>query len=169
MDTLALVQASCKQAGFNVVDAGTPDFFDNGWPNGNFDVAMFAWAGSPLVTSPASTYTTGGGNNNGKYSNPQVDALIKQLNSEIDTTKQTDLIKQIETLLWTDLMSDPAVRVPRHPGQRSGGGGRRVQRDAVRPQLERLRLVAEAVAAPAGGRRGRVRRRLPRLPSRQQS
>jgi peptide/nickel transport system substrate-binding protein len=112
VDTLALVQASCKQAGFNVVDAGTPDFFDNGWPNGNFDVAMFAWAGSPLVTSPASTYTTGGGNNNGKYSNPQVDALIKQLNSEIDTTKQTGLIKQIETLLWQDLMSIPLFAFP---------------------------------------------------------
>jgi peptide/nickel transport system substrate-binding protein len=112
VDTLALVQASCKQAGFNVVDAGTADFFDNGWPNGNFDVAMFAWAGSPLVTSPSSTYTTGGGNNNGKYTNPQVDALIEQLNQEIDTTKQVDLIKQIETILWQDLMSIPLFAFP---------------------------------------------------------
>jgi peptide/nickel transport system substrate-binding protein len=111
-DTLALVQASCKQAGFNVVDTGTTDFFDKALPDGNFDVAMFAWTGSPLVTGSSNIYVTNGDSNFGKYSSPVVDNATKQLNGEIDPTKQTALIKQIETQLWTDLATIPLFAFP---------------------------------------------------------
>jgi peptide/nickel transport system substrate-binding protein len=111
-DTLALVAASCKQAGFNVVDNGTPDFFEKDLPTGNFDVAMYAWSGSPLVTGSSAIYITKGGSNYQAYSNPQVDQLTAQLNGEIDTTKQVDLMKQIDTTLWTDLTTIPLFAFP---------------------------------------------------------
>ena len=113
VDTLALITASCKQAGFNVVDAGTADFFEKALPEGNFDVAMFAWTGSPLVTGSSAIYITKGDSNYDKYSSPTVDSLTSQLNAEIDTTKQVDLMKQIDTQLWTDLATIPLFA---HPG-----------------------------------------------------
>jgi peptide/nickel transport system substrate-binding protein len=111
-DTLALIAASCKQAGFNVVDTGTPTFFDKELPDGNFDVAMYAWSGSSLVTGSSDIYITNGGSNFGKYTSPKVDQLTASLNSEIDTTKQVDLIKQIDTQLWTDLATVPLFAFP---------------------------------------------------------
>lgn len=111
-DTLTLLQSSCNQAGFKVVDAGTPTFFSKEWPNGQFDVAMFAWAGSPLVTGSDGIYTTGGGNNPDGYSNPQVDSLTTQLDQELDKDKQVQIIKQIDTTLWTDLATIPLYAFP---------------------------------------------------------
>ncbi|GAB2687931.1 ABC transporter family substrate-binding protein [Thalassiella azotivora] len=107
-----LIRDSCNQAGFDVQDAGQEDFFGNGLANGNFDVALFAWAGSPLVTGSSSTFVTNGGNNNGKYSNPQVDQLVSELNVTPDLDAQQELIKQIETILWNDLATIPIFAFP---------------------------------------------------------
>jgi peptide/nickel transport system substrate-binding protein len=110
---VALVRDSCGQAGFKVVDAGQSDFFGNGLANGNWDVALFAWAGSAIVTSNSSTYVTGGGNNNGKYSNPQVDSLTKQLNSTLDPAKQKGLQAQLDKIVFSqDLASIPVFAFP---------------------------------------------------------
>jgi peptide/nickel transport system substrate-binding protein len=112
VDTIALLQASCKQAGFNVVDAGTPTYFEKEWPSGQWDVALFAWQGSPLISGNSGIYTTGGGQNQGGYSNPQVDKLVTQLFQTIDQAKQLDLEKQIEQILWNDLFSMPLFTFP---------------------------------------------------------
>jgi peptide/nickel transport system substrate-binding protein len=113
-DQAAAVIASCGPdgAGFNVIDQGADDFFGVGLDQGLFEVAMFAWAGSPLVTGASSTFVTGGGNNNGNYSNEEVDALIDQLNQETDLDAQQELIIQIETILWEDLATIPVFTFP---------------------------------------------------------
>ncbi|TXR56495.1 ABC transporter family substrate-binding protein [Quadrisphaera setariae] len=111
-DEVSLIKASCDQAGFNVEDAGQQDFFGNGLAAGNFDVALFAWSGSPLVSSSASTYVTGGGNNNGKYSNPQVDQLTATLLSQTDAAQQDQTIGQIEKVLWDDVATLPIFTFP---------------------------------------------------------
>jgi peptide/nickel transport system substrate-binding protein len=111
-DTVALVQASCAQAGFDVIDAGTADFFDSALPNGDFDVAMFAWSGSPLVTGSNGIYTTTGESNFGKYSNPEVDKIFTDLAGEIDPDAQNALLAQADTLLWQDLATIPAFAFP---------------------------------------------------------
>ena len=112
VDTISLIQASCKQAGIDVVDTGTPTFFAKEWPAANWDVALFAWQGSPLVSSNDGIYNTGGGQNPQKYSNPQVDDLIKKLSGETDPTKHLDIEKQIETALWGDLFNLPLFAFP---------------------------------------------------------
>jgi peptide/nickel transport system substrate-binding protein len=111
-DTVALLKASCDQAGFDIVDDGTPDFFSKNLPDGNYDVAMFAWAGSPLVTGSNGIYTTNGDSNFGKYTNPEVDTVFKSLAQETNVDKQTALLKQADTLLWTDLATIPLFAFP---------------------------------------------------------
>ena len=107
-----LIRSSCNEAGFDIQDAGQEDFFGNGLAAGNFDVALFAWAGSPLVSGSSSTFTTGGGNNNGTYSNPEIDELINELNVTPDPDAQNELITQIETILWEDLATIPLFAFP---------------------------------------------------------
>ncbi|GAB4064176.1 ABC transporter substrate-binding protein [Angustibacter speluncae] len=112
-NTVDLIRASCNQAGFDVQDAGQADFFGNGLDNGNFDVALFAWAGSPLVSGSGSTYSTDGGNNNGNYANPAVDGLMASLDTTPDADEQQRIITDVETILWDDLATIPIFA---HPG-----------------------------------------------------
>jgi peptide/nickel transport system substrate-binding protein len=111
-DTIALIQASCAPAGFKVVDAGTPTFFDKEWPAVNWDVAMFAWAGSPLATGSDGTFTKGGGNNPQGYTNPEIEKLEPALDAEINPDKQTAIQKQIDGLVWKDLATLPLFPFP---------------------------------------------------------
>jgi peptide/nickel transport system substrate-binding protein len=111
-DTIALLQASCKPAGFQVIDSGTPSFFDKEWPAGNFDLALFAWIGSPLVSGNIDLYRSSGGQNPQGYSNPKVDALLKQLAGELDTDKQVTIMKQIDVIMWQDLATIPIFAFP---------------------------------------------------------
>ena len=116
-----LIADSCGKAGFKVVDAGGDDFFEasGDLANNRFDVALYGWAGSSLVSGWASTFTTapsctpsGKGNNNGCYSNKEVDRLIKELNATIDPDAKTKLIGEVEALLWEDLATIPLYSQP---------------------------------------------------------
>jgi len=110
---VALIRDACGKAGFQVKDAGQSDFFGNGLANGNWDVALFGWAGSAILTSNSSTYVTGGGNNNGKYTNPTVDQLTTQLDQTLDPAKQKTLQGQLDKIIWTqDLASIPLFAFP---------------------------------------------------------
>ncbi len=112
----ALIIEACgpNGAGFNVVDAGNENFFEpeGALATGAFDVAQFAWSGSALDSGASSTFVTGGGNNQGKYSNPEVDELLAQLNQETDPDAQTELAIQIDTILWEDLATIPGFTFP---------------------------------------------------------
>jgi ABC-type transport system substrate-binding protein len=111
-----LVADSCGPdgAGFKILDQGDKTFFNaNGaLVQGRFDVAMFAWAGSPLVSGSSSIYVTNGGSNYGNYSNKQVDKLTAQLNQATNPDDQKNLIIQIETILWNDLATIPVFAFP---------------------------------------------------------
>ena len=115
-DESRLIQDDCGPdgAGFNVIDEGDKTFFNGGGAlvTGNFDVALFAWTGSPLVTGSSGIYTTDGGSNYGNYSNKEVDKLTTQLNKTADPAAQVDLIIQIETHLWNDLATIPVFAFP---------------------------------------------------------
>lgn len=109
---VALAKESCDQAGFEIIDAGTATFFDVELNEGNFDVAMFGWAGSPLKTGASSTFQTGGGNNVGNYTNEEVDALIDELNQELDPAALEEIANEIDTILWDDLATIPVFTFP---------------------------------------------------------
>jgi peptide/nickel transport system substrate-binding protein len=107
-----LLRDFCGRAGFAIEDAGSADFFDKGLAAGDFDVALYAWSGSPMVSQHYATYVTGGGRNHGGYSNPAVDVLLKRLNSELGVSQQVALQAQIDTILWQDLPTIPLFAFP---------------------------------------------------------
>ena len=111
-DEVALTTASCAEAGFEIIDAGSPTFFDVELPEGDFDIAMFAWSGSSLKSGTSSTYQTNGGNNQGNYSSEDVDALIEELNAELDPARINELANEIDTILWEDLATIPVFTFP---------------------------------------------------------
>ncbi|WP_336922963.1 ABC transporter family substrate-binding protein [Aquipuribacter sp. SD81] len=117
----ALIVDACgpNGAGFDVQDIGNENFFeaDGELATGAFDVAQFAWAGSPLKSGSVSTFECvpegePKGNNNGYYCNEEVDALLDQLVQEPDADAQTELVTQIETILWEDLATIPGFTFP---------------------------------------------------------
>lgn len=107
-----LIRDFCGQAGFKVVDGGTNTFFGGALDRADFDVALFAWTGSPLVTQSYATYLTNGAQNKGKYSNSEVDLLLKQLYSEINPDSQLALLARLDTTLWSDLATMPLFAFP---------------------------------------------------------
>jgi len=110
-----LFQAQMKQMGVDIkiANADSTKFFGEWLPNGNFDIANFAWVGSPFAISGSqASYTCGSGSNYGRYCNKQVDALFKQAGTEFDPAKATQLGNQIDQQLTADMMSIPLYQKP---------------------------------------------------------
>jgi peptide/nickel transport system substrate-binding protein len=114
-DEVAAIKASCDEAGFNIVDAGDPAFFEAGGSleTGDWEVALFAWAGSGQVASGQPIYSTNGGQNFGGFSNEEVDAAWETLAASNDPAVHLEQVKIIEKLLWDNLYGIPVFA---HPG-----------------------------------------------------
>ncbi|MDO5634292.1 MAG: ABC transporter substrate-binding protein, partial [Micrococcus sp.] len=112
-ETVSLIQASCNEAGFDIQNNGDANFFSEVLPAGDYDVALFAWAGSGQKASDRNIYHTNGQQNQGKYSNAQVDAEWDALATELDESAQREHVKEIEKLLWEDFHAIPLYA---HPG-----------------------------------------------------
>ncbi|MEV4250245.1 ABC transporter family substrate-binding protein [Streptosporangium canum] len=114
-----LISDSCNKAGFKVKDNGAEDFFGTGLANNTYDVALFGWTGSALISGSTSTYTTvkkcdseHKGNNNGCYTNKKVDELLKKANSTVNEADQTPLLAEAEKIMWQDLATIPLYENP---------------------------------------------------------
>ena len=72
--------------------------------NGNFDLAIGAIVSTVLDPSDYfnAWYRTGGPQNYSNYSNPRVDALIDQIDREVDPAKRLALIRQAEAIFEQD-------------------------------------------------------------------
>jgi ABC-type transport system substrate-binding protein len=111
-----LIAASCAQAGISVLDDSDPKWSDRAG-NGQFDAAVFAWVGNPLLSSQKSIYKTPADKTNlnqnfGYYSNPEVDKLMDTLASEPDPTKLATAANQADKLIWADLATIPLFQFP---------------------------------------------------------
>jgi peptide/nickel transport system substrate-binding protein len=111
-DQVALTIESCNQAGFEVTDAGSETFFDVELAAGDWDIAMFAWAGSPLKSGAVSTYQAGAGNNVGNIDIPELQPLLEELLASPDPDVQIDLANQIDTILWENIATIPVFSFP---------------------------------------------------------
>lgn len=112
-DEVAAIKASCDQVGFEVVDTGSPEFFDVDLINADYEVALFAWAGSGQKASGQNIYSTPGGQNYGGYSDEVVDEAWDTLASTTDETVHLEQTKVIEKQLWDTLFGIPVFA---HPG-----------------------------------------------------
>jgi len=111
-----------KKAGIEATFNPNPDIFKGpdkpaSLKAGGFQIALFAWVGSPFITTLTNPYLTPSsptqvGQNYSRTGTPQIDALIKQSATETDTNKQADLGNQIDTLLWDQMATLPLYQKP---------------------------------------------------------
>ena len=110
-DTLRLsqaLQASVLEAGFALeIEPVEYSTLLDQQSSGDFEAVQLGWSGrvDPHGNS-ASFLTTAAGNNYSGYSNPEVDALLKQAARSTDPATRADLYGQVVTLVQRD---DPIV------------------------------------------------------------
>ncbi|QXT63590.1 ABC transporter family substrate-binding protein [Tessaracoccus palaemonis] len=119
-DEVSAIAASCKDAGFNVIDSNSADFFSKELVNGDYELALFAWAGSGQITSGQNIYASNMPQNYGQYSNETVDAAWETLASSLDPAVQLEQVKVIEKELWDTLFGIPVFAHPGIAGYDSG-------------------------------------------------
>ncbi|WOO98745.1 ABC transporter family substrate-binding protein [Micrococcus terreus] len=112
-ETVALIQSSCEEAGFKIEDGGNANFFTEVKPAGDYDVALFAWAGSGQKASGRNIYHTDGNQNDVEYSDATVDEAWDTLATSLDEAEQLEQVKIIEKALWDTLFGIPLYA---HPG-----------------------------------------------------
>jgi peptide/nickel transport system substrate-binding protein len=114
-----LLQASAKQAGFKVTDVGKPgaQFFDPSTGVGtgkyNYDACVFAYVHSGLnVTQSQANTTTGNAYNYNGYSNKNVDALWKQIETSTSFSAAYPLLAKIDKYQLDDAASLALYQLP---------------------------------------------------------
>jgi peptide/nickel transport system substrate-binding protein len=110
-----LFQAQMKKMGVDIkiANADSTKFFGEWLPNGNFDIANFAWVGSPFsISGSRATYVCGSGSNYGQYCNKKVDQLFTQAFAEFDPAKATEIGNQIDQQITADMATIPLYQKP---------------------------------------------------------
>jgi peptide/nickel transport system substrate-binding protein len=121
-----LFQSQMKDIGIQIKisNVDSTKFFGEWLPNGNFDIANFAWVGTPFAISGSrDIYKTGGGGNYGSYASKKVDDLFTQANGETDEAKSAELGNQIDQQLTEDMATIPLYNKPTFIAWRSTFGG----------------------------------------------
>jgi glutathione transport system substrate-binding protein len=119
--TIDVLTSQLKAAGVEIRKDLDPDIFEDktkpkSLEAGGFDIALFAWVGSPLVSGNVSIYQSVKGDSQGQNythgNDPKVDDLLSQMTQEIDPPKQADLANQADTQLWSNLFTLPLYQKP---------------------------------------------------------
>ena len=108
VDAFAMIQASAQEAGFVVEDGGMGTGWGGELANPDYDASIFGWISSGVGSAgvPQLFSSTGGGNYNG-YNNPEVDALITELMTELDADAAEAIKRQIDAHLFADAYGLP--------------------------------------------------------------
>ncbi|WP_136090089.1 ABC transporter substrate-binding protein [Auritidibacter ignavus] len=115
-DTVELIQASCNEAGFEIVDGGDVDI---DIAAGEWDVALFAWSGSGQIASGLNIYGWDRENdeprpqNFNNYNNDVVSDAFETIATSNDEDEIQEQIITLEQELWEDLHGIPLYV---HPG-----------------------------------------------------
>ncbi|MBO9553352.1 ABC transporter family substrate-binding protein [Cellulomonas sp.] len=108
-----LISASAAQAGFNVLDNGD-DAWGSKLGNGTYDASLFGWQSTnTYALNSEANYITDGLNNFGGYSNEKVDGWYKDMSTNTDADKETELIINIEKQMNDDAFG---VNIFQFPG-----------------------------------------------------
>lgn len=110
--TVQIIKQSCDQVGFEIVDGGSEEFNEL-LVGGEWEIALFAWTGSGLVTESRRWYHSTGSANYGGYSSAQVDAAWETIQSSSDSTVHSEQFQIIDKAAWDDLHS---IVLYAHPG-----------------------------------------------------
>ena len=106
-----VAQNTLKQLGIDVTLKTTQDLSELG--NGNFDMIVFAWVGTPFVVAGAQQiYTLKGGADYGFNNDPAAEAKIKQAATATDPAQVQQLLNDADKLLAKDAYSLPLYQKP---------------------------------------------------------
>jgi peptide/nickel transport system substrate-binding protein len=108
--TAEVIQDQLAEIGIDIQLAPSPDFAF--LDEGNFDIALFGWVGGISLGDNVSIYTTGEGQNFGRYSSTAVDDLLAETSVELDPDARADLFNEVDSLLWEDLPTIPLFQNP---------------------------------------------------------
>ncbi|GIJ51060.1 hypothetical protein Val02_79460 [Virgisporangium aliadipatigenens] len=106
-----LFQAQMKKIGVEIKIEPTTSLGGT-TSSGDYDIIIFAWVGTPYVGDSVSIWSTGGGQNYGKYSNTQVDALMKEASQTLDETKMRELFNQADEIMAKEAYVLPLYQKP---------------------------------------------------------
>lgn len=109
-----LIRTSAARAGFQVTDCGNPQWEQLLGVAGSYDAALFAWDTTRLGPAAASAVFQSDSllANFTHYSNPEVDALIEQLDASDDEAEVTRLLTEIDAHVWADAYGVPLFAYP---------------------------------------------------------
>jgi peptide/nickel transport system substrate-binding protein len=110
--TVELIQGQCKEAGIEVKDDTDPNFLDERVSAGDYDVALFAWSGTPWKSSKKSIYETGGGQNWQNLSVPKADEAMKQAVSQTSISESLKYFSEADEALAGAYGSLPLFQMP---------------------------------------------------------
>ena len=107
-----LLQGEFKQLGVTLKLAPTDDL-GGSLQNGNFDLIIFAWVGTPYVIAGAQQiWKLKGGADYGSNNDPAVESLIDQAASETDPAKVQQELNQADVALTADAYVLPLYQKP---------------------------------------------------------
>jgi peptide/nickel transport system substrate-binding protein len=110
-----LLQDQLKRAGIalEIHNTTVEELFGERLPHGDFDLAEFAWIGTPFaVSANRDIYTTKGSGNYGGFTDPEVDTLFERATAELEPPRSVALANQIDRRLWERLPSIPLFQRP---------------------------------------------------------
>lgn len=121
VDEFQAIQESATQAGFNIVDKGSPDW-SSLLAGGDYDASIFGWI-SPGVGSAGipQIFSTSGGGNYNKYTGTNDDAIATQ--TTLDPDELVTLLKNIDKQTFADAYGLPMFQAPGVFGVSTGVSG----------------------------------------------
>ena len=110
---VALIKASCDQAGFNIQDtplASGP--FGAALAGGDYDAALFAWAGSGLNGSLPAEYLSTGPSNTSGWNDPAIDKAANAIATSTDPAGMPALLAERDQGLSKNFYTIPVFTFP---------------------------------------------------------
>src|SRR5262249_47432318 len=111
------MQAQLKDVGIQLVADDTVNALSQDLPNGNYDIILFVWIGSPDISGWDDIYGCRSGSdhaqdNNQGYCNQKVDKLLMAANHQLQPAKQYGLTNRALALMAKDLPTLPLFQRP---------------------------------------------------------
>jgi peptide/nickel transport system substrate-binding protein len=114
-----LFQSYMKAIGIkiNIQNYSPSTLFGTVGPKSEYDIIEFAWVATPFPSSNQPIYCSFTnanlcGENWNHYANPEVDKLLSQAATTLDSAKATALYNQVDAILWKDMVTLPLFQQP---------------------------------------------------------
>jgi peptide/nickel transport system substrate-binding protein len=118
-DTQQVIQDQLADAGIEItIDnlegaAVFSKIFPDPGEDKDFDIALFAWVGTPFpATSSKALYTPDGGSNPTGYENERIAEIYDEAVRTTDEDEVEELMNEVDQILWDDVVTIPLYQKP---------------------------------------------------------